>query len=257
MLQRPLAVSWARGESNVTTGKHTVIGYLGGREARAAHFDALEELFPPGVVLETEPLSLWRNPPADAAQGEETYVTKVVELVKAHRWNALALTGTPNEVLYPAALGRIRAAVGMPTTASLAASTAALQALGVRRTLLLTPFDQTMNASVEQLFAAKGIKTVLPRDAFGSIDEAGALAQDGVFNLTRDALSEASEADSICFQGARLDAVQLLDRLESELGLPVVASNQAMLWHVLSELGHQHTLPRGGWLLREWPTLPA
>ena len=28
----------------MTTGKHTVIGYLGGREARAAHFDALETL---------------------------------------------------------------------------------------------------------------------------------------------------------------------------------------------------------------------
>jgi hypothetical protein len=237
----------------VTTAKQTIIGYLGGREARAAHFDALEELFPPGVALETEPLSLWRDPPKDESQGEELYVTKVVELVKAHGWDALALTGTPNEVLYPAALGRIRDAVGMPTTASLAASAAALQALGVRRTLLLTPFDQTMNTSVEKLFAAKGIETVLPRNAFGSIDEAGALDQDGVFALTRDALGEASGADGICFQGARLDAVPLLDRLESELGVPVVASNQAMLWHVLSELGQHHTLPRGGRLLREWP----
>ena len=239
----------------MATPGRTVIGYLGGREARAPHFDALAALFPPGVELDTEPLSLWRDPPADPVQGENAYVESAIERALAHEWGALALTGTPNEVLYPGALARIREAAGMPTTASLAASVAALHALGVGRTLLLTPFDAAMNRGVEALFAAAGIATVLPASGFGSIDEAGALGPDGVYAYTRDALAAAPDVEGICFQGARLDPVPLLDRLEGDLGKPVVASNTAMAWQLLSELGQRHHIERGGRLFREWPPL--
>ncbi len=240
----------------MTTEKQTIIGYLGGRDARGAQFDSLEPLFPPGVALETEPLNLWRDPPKDAQAGEDTYVESAVALAKGHTWDGVALTGTPNEVLYPAARERIRAALGVPTTASLAASVAALRALGVSRTLLLTPFDEAMNAGVTELFAAAGVETVLPEHVFGSIDEAGALDEDGVAAYTRAAFDAAPGMEAVCFQGARLDPLPVMDRLERDLGVPVVASNPSMLWALLSELGQRHQLLTGGRLLKEWPAFP-
>jgi maleate cis-trans isomerase len=48
-----------------------------------------------------------------------------------------------------------------------------------------------------------------------------------------------------------------MERMEQDFGCPVVASNPAMLWFILSQLGHTHHIEGHGRLLREWPTAPA
>ena len=239
------------------TETRTVIGFLGGRESRAAHFASLEPLLPPGVGLETEPLDLWREPSQDAAEAEGRYVSAVVELVRGHEWHAVALTGTPNQVLFPGALERIRSAVGMPVVVPVDACAAALRSLGARRTLLLTPFDQELSERVSELFAAAGIEPVLPESSFGSIDEAGALGPDAVYEHACNAVSAVPGVEAICYQGARLDPLPVLERLEHDLSVPVVASNPAMAWQALGALGQRHRVEHGGRLLREWPAEAA
>jgi maleate cis-trans isomerase len=49
----------------------------------------------------------------------------------------------------------------------------------------------------------------------------------------------------------------VLKKLEAELGLPIVASNPAMLWVILSKLGHHYQMPGYGKLLSQWPELPS
>jgi len=46
-----------------------------------------------------------------------------------------------------------------------------------------------------------------------------------------------------------------LDAMEAELKVPVVASNAAMLWHILSKLGERHPMSGYGKLLAAWPAL--
>jgi maleate cis-trans isomerase len=48
-----------------------------------------------------------------------------------------------------------------------------------------------------------------------------------------------------------------LEKIETELGLTVIASNPAMLWYVLSKLNFAYPMSGYGRLLREWPKLPA
>ena len=48
-----------------------------------------------------------------------------------------------------------------------------------------------------------------------------------------------------------------LEQMERELSLPVVASNPAMNWYMLSKLGLKHPLPGFGRLLASWPNLPT
>jgi maleate cis-trans isomerase len=43
--------------------------------------------------------------------------------------------------------------------------------------------------------------------------------------------------------------------MEAELKVPVVASNPAMLWNMLSRLGRKHPLTGYGRLLATWPAL--
>jgi maleate cis-trans isomerase len=44
--------------------------------------------------------------------------------------------------------------------------------------------------------------------------------------------------------------------MEAELKLPIVASNPAMLWVILSKLGLRYHIQGHGKLLSEWPALP-
>ena len=239
----------------MTSQGRTRIAFLGGRGPRAAHYDALDALVPPGVELATERLSLWREPPENLAEAEDLYVARAVALVQEHRWEGVALTGAPNQVLYPAALGRIGSAVDVSVTAPLDACAAALHALGVRRTLLLTPFDAAMNQRVKERLTAAGIDAVLPAASFSSIEEAAGMGPEAVYDLARDALDAAPGVEGIYFQGARLDPLPVLERIERDFDRPVVASNPAMLWYLLGKLGQRHHVEQGGRLLREWPAV--
>jgi len=47
--------------------------------------------------------------------------------------------------------------------------------------------------------------------------------------------------EEVYFQGAVLDPLEIMDRLESEFACPVVASNPAMLWFILNKVERTYT----------------
>jgi maleate cis-trans isomerase len=75
--------------------------------------------------------------------------------------------------------------------------------------------------------------------------------------MTRLALAEYPDVDAIYFQGALLDPIPILQKMEAELKLPIIASNPAMLWVLLSKLGLKYQMAGYGKLLSRWPSLPA
>jgi maleate cis-trans isomerase len=64
--------------------------------------------------------------------------------------------------------------------------------------------------------------------------------------MTRKSFAAQDGADGIYFQGALLDPLKVLGSLEVELGVPIVASNPAMLWYVLSRLGAAYEIVAPG-----------
>jgi maleate cis-trans isomerase len=48
-----------------------------------------------------------------------------------------------------------------------------------------------------------------------------------------------------------------LEQMERELHVPVVASNLAMNWYMLSKLGLRHPMKGFGKLMANWPPLPS
>ena len=76
-----------------------------------------------------------------------------------------------------------------------------------------------------------------------------------MYRLTAEGMANASGAEAIYFQGAILDPLPIMERLEADMQAPIVASNPAMLWHLLSLVGQRHSVPNGGRLLAEWPAL--
>jgi maleate cis-trans isomerase len=77
------------------------------------------------------------------------------------------------------------------------------------------------------------------------------MTPDEVFELTKKNLAAVDKVDAIYFQGAVLDPIKVLEKIETEIKATVIASNPAMFWYVASELGMK--FPRNGYgrLLRD------
>ena len=68
------------------------------------------------------------------------------------------------------------------------------------------------------------------------------MTPDEVFELTKENLAAVGKVDAIYFQGAVLDPIKCLERIESELSATVIASNPAMFWYVLAKLGKHYPM---------------
>jgi len=101
------------------------------------------------------------------------------------------------------------------------------------------------------------IESLYPPQTLRAHTDAQKLTPGNVEALTHESLAKFSGVDAIYFQGALLDPLPVLQKMEVELSLPIIASNPAMLWVILSKLGHRYRITGYGKLLSEWPELPS
>jgi maleate isomerase len=176
-------------------------------------------------------------------------------LAAQHAWNGVIVTAAPTEVLNPGLYDALKAALAIPFTTALHACVAALRVYGYKRVLLLTPFDARLNELIVRHLENAGVTAVAPH-SFDELRVPQKMSGEEVFELTRKTLAAAGKVDAIYFQGAVLDPIKVLDRIENDLAMTAIASNPAMLWYILSRLGRRDPLAGYGRLLREWPKLP-
>jgi maleate cis-trans isomerase len=180
----------------------------------------------------------------------------VKQFIANRKWDGMILTAAPTEVLNPGLYDDLKAAVSIPFTTALNACVAALRVYAGSRVLLLTPFDERMNDLIVAHLSRTGVTAFSPH-SFAELAVPKRMTPDEVFDLTKKKLATAGKVDAIYFQGAVLDPIKCLERIESELGATVIASNPAMFWYVLSKIELKYPITGYGRLLREWPALPA
>jgi maleate isomerase len=181
---------------------------------------------------------------------------KTNQIVAERGWDGVIMAAAPLEVMNPGLGARLNEGVSVPVTTALNACTNALKAVGAKRVLLMTPFTERMNARIRADLAGRGIEAT----TFGEFEkhtQAMALEPEEVRARAQAALDQAGNVDAIYFQGAVLDPLQVIDTLEQEAEMPVIASNPAMLWFILSKLGHRYSIEGYGKLLGQWPTLSS
>ena len=125
---------------------------------------------------------------------------------------------------------------------------AALHHLGVTRLALGTPYPESISRQGRAYWEAAGFQLVGYHRLEGVVDiyeESEARAAE----LARRA--DTPEAQAVLISGTGLPTVGVLERLERELGKPVISSNQASLWRALRLAGVSDPAPGFGRLLRE------
>ena len=232
------------------------IGFVSGGSSSMPHYSSFLPLIPDEIKLDHEGLELYRESLYQIADQKETIVRRVREFVANNGWDGVILTAAPTEVLNPGLFNDLKAALSVPFTTALHACVAALSVYAARRVLLLTPFDEKLNDMICRHLESKGVSAVAPHP-FKELGVPKRMTPDEVFTLTKQCLNPADPVDAIYFQGAVLDPIKVLEKIETDLGLTVIASNPAMLWYVLSKLGLTYPMSGYGILLREWPKVPG
>lgn len=236
------------------------LGFLSANSRYGKHYDDFLRLIPPDVDLEIVPLGLWRDSLYDLAGATGQHVETTARLAGEKGWDGIALMGAPVQVQNPELLDRMRETLSIPVTTALESGAAAVKALGASNILLLTPFDDGLNAMLERFLTGRGLSVTVPatgrsdtrREDVASTERK---TPEEVYQLAVEAFANAPGAEAVYFQGAPLNPIPVIERLETDLGVPVAASNPAMFWHIASLLGHRFPVPNGGRLLREWPAL--
>ncbi len=143
----------------------------------------------------------------------------------------------------------IQDATGRRATTTASALLAAFEALGARRLVLLSPYNQATNDHEIAFLAEAGIEVLRDR----AMDLSAAEGYDAAPpSYWRDlALAEADSRADACFLSCtNIQAMEAIEELETRLDRPVVTSNQATLWYALRLCGLADALPGLGRLTR-------
>ena len=231
------------------------IGFVTPISSSSPHFEPFKAFIPKEVEMEFEGLGIVRGSLESLAGTGDQVVETSARLARERGWQGVIVSGAPVEVLNPGLLARLNEALDVPVTTALESCVEALKALSTPRALLLTPFVEIMNKRIRDYLTDCGVEAISPADTFDDYRDAMELGPEDVYALTEKALAGNPEAQAIYFQGAVLDPLKVLDRIERELDRPVVASNPAMLWFMLSRVGFSCSISGYGKLLRDWPAI--
>lgn len=233
----------------------TKIGFVSGGAGSMPHYNSFLPMVSAEVELDFQGLQLYGNSLYEIGSKKDIIVQRVKDFVATRRWDGVIVTAAPTEVLNPGLYDALQAALAVPFTTALHACVAALRVYAASRVLLLTPFDARLNALICEHLEKVGITALAPH-SFLELAVPKRMPPDQVFELTKKNLDAVGKVDAIYFQGAVLDPIKCLERIESELNATVVASNPAMFWYVLSKLKLSYPISGYGKLMREWPKLP-
>jgi maleate isomerase len=176
-------------------------------------------------------------------------------LVPGERLDVIAFSCTSGTAVMgfervAAEIGRERP--GLPLATPLTAALAAFRKLATPRIAVLAPYSEAVTRTILRALEDDGIaiagtkylgieeERAFPRLSCEAIIEAGV------------ALAKSCEADALFIPCTAIRAAEVAATIEALIGMPVVTSNQAMIWQALRLVGDDRAIPGFGRLL----TLP-
>jgi len=180
----------------------------------------------------------------------EAQVGKAVETIAATGVNVIAYCDMVTTfIMEPgwneAATAKIGNDTGIAAISAWTSLRDAMSALGVRRFALGTPYPTAIHATALPFFETRNY--VVVHDATLDI-----LATSEVPTVDRDRLMpfidtlKLEGAEAIILLATDLPTFGLIDEIERKTGLPVITSNQALLWSAMRALGLKDRIPSLG-----------
>jgi maleate isomerase len=145
---------------------------------------------------------------------------------------------------------RMEDASGRPATTAATAFVDALRLLGAKKVSIGAPWSKTMDKPMVEFMQASGFEVVHSEvvGIVASID-LGRVGPETAYELGRRA--DRPDADAIIMPGGNWASMPIVERLESELGKPVLVNNAVSLWAGMRLLKRNDSISGYGRLLRD------
>ncbi len=137
---------------------------------------------------------------------------------------------------------RIERACGWPGLTTSTAVLEAFRALGVSRAVVMTPYPEETNQAERKFLEDNGI-SVTSITGVGFNDQDPFSEADRFFLYRNAKKLDRTGADVFFLSCMGLATMELVEILETDLGLPVITSHQASLWACLRHAGIRDKLP--------------
>jgi maleate isomerase len=145
---------------------------------------------------------------------------------------------------------KIRSVTGRAATTTSTALIEAIRHVGARRVVLGSAYDDKVNGIASAFLEASGVE-VLAMKGLSLVDNlvVGRLSPDTAYDLAREIHRD--DADAIVLSCTNWQTMEALERIERDLGKPVISTTQASIWAALRIIGYTRPIDGYGRLLRE------
>jgi maleate cis-trans isomerase len=145
---------------------------------------------------------------------------------------------------------------GVPTVTTAGAMAASLKVQSVKRVAVVTPYVELTNTRLTAFLGEYGIDV----SALGTFDmldmfDHAKIQPADVYAQVKATLT--GDEDAVFVACTQVRALEVVDMLERDLGLPVYSAVQATIWMAYRTLGIDPGLTGYGSLLREMPEVPS
>jgi len=215
-------------------------------------------MLPEGVTLHAMRMALHADTTTDVGRRTlyEDIRRAAGELAKA-RVDVITYACTAGSMVQPldALTDYMQEVTGTPAVATAPALVHAARAFGLQRVAVATPYHDALNAHEIHFLADCGIETVSMRGlgigAGGPHEyiEIARTPRERVYQHCRAA--DVPDADGMIVSCTDFATMEIVPRLEAELGKPVISSNLATLWRTLRIAGIDDRIRGFGRLLEE------
>jgi len=197
----------------------------------------LYPVLPRGVSILEYCLGIRELTRSDVERALENYEAAVAALAR-RGVDIINLGGSPPVIVggYGAdhrLMERARGVTSIPVTTSQTAAVEALRYLGVTRVAVTTPFPDELNELLRAFLEQSGFRVVSLVGLGRPYEEVRRQPPAVAYRLAKQAYAQAPEAEAVYMAGGALPAVEVVELLERDLKVPVVASLLAALWNML------------------------
>lgn len=204
---------------------------------------------PTGVSIHGARLHTMALPemPADAETEAENLGIMGADVI-AYACNASSFHDGPGSDETIAA--RLSDAAGVPATTASTAMVQALEELNIKSVAVISPYNYDDQERLEHFLEGNGVEVTTVTGLGLAADEAEDLAKvneetaEDTYDRVRDV--DTAGAEGLLVTSTNIESIRRIEAMETDVGRPVISTNQAMLWHALTLAGVDTTVPSFG-----------
>ena len=146
---------------------------------------------------------------------------------------------------------KLRAAhKNIPATTTSTSVIDALHALGIMKVSIAMPYIEEVSKAAAKFVADSGIEVVEAKWLGKAGWDIPQISEYTIYQLARE--TDRPESEALFISCTALHTFDVIEKLENDLGKPVVTSNQATIWNLLRLAGIRDRIPGYGRLLSDY-----